>query len=109
MLLGPSSPHTTIPDTGSTGHFFALQTPHLLNRRKAHTPLQVSLPDGSTMSSTHIAELHLPQLPKKARTVHLFPALNNTSLLSIGKLCDAGCQATFTADAVTISLTPVLF
>lgn len=58
------------------------------------------------MTSTHTAELNLRPLPRKARLVHLFPALQqqNTSLLSIGKLCDAGCKATFTADQVTITL-----
>ena len=55
------------------------------------------------MTSTHVAELHLPLLPKQARQVHLFPALHKTSLLSIGKLCDAGCTATFTADHLHIS------
>jgi hypothetical protein len=35
-------------------------------------------------------------------SVHLFPALGNTSLLSIGQLCNAGCTATFTNSTVTI-------
>jgi len=34
--------------------------------------------------------------------VHLFPSLGETSLLSIGQLCDAGCTALFTANKVTI-------
>jgi hypothetical protein len=63
----------------------------------------VALPDNSTITSTHIAELALLPLPKEARTAHLFPALQGTSLLSIGKLCDAGCTATFTKHYVTIT------
>jgi hypothetical protein len=54
------------------------------------------------MVSTHIAELDLPALPPSACIAHLFPALTDTSLLSIGQLCDAGCTATFDADSVTI-------
>ena len=34
--------------------------------------------------------------------MHLFPSLGETSLLSIGQLCDAGCTALFTANKVTI-------
>ena len=63
----------------------------------------VSLPDKTKIFSTHTAELQLPDLPPEARHVHLFPALQNTSLLSIGQLCDSGCTATFTANTVTIT------
>ena len=55
------------------------------------------------MSSSHTGELPIPELPAEARLCHLFPALGNMSLLSIGQLCDAGCQATF--DATTASIT----
>jgi hypothetical protein len=56
------------------------------------------------MQSTHIVDLHLPDLPPAARTAHLFPALGDTSLISIGQLCDAGCTAVFTATEVHIHL-----
>ena len=42
-------------------------------------------------------------LPKEARTAHLFPALKGTSLLSIRKLCNAGCTAEFTKEYVIIT------
>jgi hypothetical protein len=41
-------------------------------------------------------------LPEEARTAHLFPTLGNTSLISIGQLCDVGCAAYFTAPEVEI-------
>jgi len=49
-----------------------------------------------------MADLDLPSLPPAARVAHLFPALKGQSLLSVGQLCDAGCNAHFTATAVTI-------
>jgi hypothetical protein len=55
------------------------------------------------MTSTHVAELPLPSLPLAARTCHLFPQLKSGSLLSIGKLCDHGCEAIFTAKAVLVT------
>ena len=62
------------------------------------------------MRSTHQAELDIPTLPPAARTIHIFPDLQNGTLLSIGQLCDAGCDAHFTKDSVVIKHngTPVL-
>jgi hypothetical protein len=54
------------------------------------------------MISNHQVDLQLPNLPPAASNAHLFPALGDTSLLSIGQLCNAGCTATFTSDVVTI-------
>ena len=56
------------------------------------------------MQSTHTAKLNIPELPIEARESHLFPALQGTSLMSIPKLCDAGCIATFDKQKVTITL-----
>jgi Reverse transcriptase (RNA-dependent DNA polymerase) len=54
------------------------------------------------MQSTHTAHLHLQNLPPIATHTDLFPALGETNLLSISKLCDAGCTATFNATEATI-------
>jgi hypothetical protein len=64
----------------------------------------VVLPDGRTITSSHITELNIPSLPPAARTAHIFPGLSNGSLISIGQLCDHGCTATFTSDSVRIEL-----
>jgi hypothetical protein len=54
------------------------------------------------MRATHTAELPIPALPYAARQAHLFPALSSGALLSIGQLCDHGCQAVFNASTVNI-------
>ena len=54
------------------------------------------------MYSTHEAELDLPNLPLSARHVHIVPALQAGSLLSMGQLCDAGCVVTFDATTVRV-------
>jgi hypothetical protein len=54
------------------------------------------------MQSTHEAELDVPGLPMAARRVHIVPDLAVHSLLSIGQLCDAGCEVTLTATDATI-------
>jgi hypothetical protein len=60
------------------------------------------LPNGQTIASTHTCELQLPGLPPAARKAHLFPALAGHSLLSIGQLCDQGCDVTFSPTSVAV-------
>ena len=62
----------------------------------SNNPLRVVLPNGDTVQSTHTCTLALPQLPAKARCGHIIPGLAAYSLLSVVKLCDAGCDVTFT-------------
>ena len=59
------------------------------------------------MLSTHIAELDLPALPPAARLAHIFPSLGNTTLISIGQLCDYGCLALFAATTASVTLNGV--
>ena len=71
-----------------------------LNRK---TPTQdsitVSMPNGDTIDSTHKGLLPMPEPINMP--AHVLPALSH-SLISIGKLCDAGCTATFDAKKVII-------
>ena len=74
------------------------------NKRIASVPIAIHNPNGEIMYSTHTAELFLPDLPLAARQVHIVPALESQSLISIGQFCDAGCTVAFTATTVTVSL-----
>jgi hypothetical protein len=61
--------------------------------------------DDNTITSTHTAEPNIPALsvlPPAARLTHIFPQMANISLLSLGQLCDYGCEATFKHNQVTI-------
>jgi hypothetical protein len=62
----------------------------------------VMLPNGDRIQASHTALLPLPQLPLAARHAHIFPALRNRALLSIGQFCDSGFEAIFTANHVTL-------
>ena len=59
------------------------------------------MPNGEIITSTHTALLSKTDLTIEARKAHLFPGLNK-SLLSIGTLCDHGCQAVFDDNKVLI-------
>jgi hypothetical protein len=50
------------------------------------------------MKSTHTATLDIPQLSKVAKAAHVFPEMENNSLLSMGQLCDEGYFVLFITD-----------
>jgi hypothetical protein len=54
------------------------------------------------MDSTHTASLDIPELSATTAVAHVFPTMENNSLLSVGQLCNAGYSVTFTIDNVTI-------
>ena len=59
--------------------------------------VQVTLPDGTSIHSTHIGLLPNQDLPYKARIVHLFPELKKI-LISLGQLCDSGMKVILTKE-----------
>ena len=84
-----------ILDSGATSHFLVTKAP-ITNITPARNPLNVKLTDGTCVSSTHTCILTLPQLPTRAREGHIIPGLVSHSLMSVVKLCNAGCQVLFT-------------
>ena len=108
-LITSSSPHNSglvssplgIADSGCSGHYIQISTPHS-NRKPNSHGLTVELPDGNIIRSTHTADLIIPTLPNTACHAHIFSQLHNKSLISIGQLCDAGCTAIFSVHDVVI-------
>jgi hypothetical protein len=54
------------------------------------------------MKSTHTAVLDIPELSKSATAAHIFPAMENNSLLLVGQLCDEGYYILLNVNEVTI-------
>jgi hypothetical protein len=99
----PTSTITGITDTGASGHYIR---PHNTHNTDSTTklPTIVGLPNGVCLQSTTTnCTLALPQLPEAALDAHILPGLTHSSLISIGKLCNAGCTAIFNAQTVTIN------
>ena len=67
-------------------------------------PPLMSLPNWDQVQLTHTYTLALPQLPSKARCGHIVPGLAAYSLLSVVKLCNAGCDVTFTKINCTVCM-----
>ena len=64
-----------IADSGTTGHFLKIDS-QCVDKRQTNEGLDVRLPDGSVIKSTHTALLNIPHLPMKARQAHLFPDIS---------------------------------
>jgi hypothetical protein len=93
-----------ILDTGCSGHYLANDAPYLSKTPTPHG-LPVALPDGTIIRASHSAQLQLHEsLPTSAGTAHIFQSFpSGGSLISIGQLCDHGCNAMFTATDVIIT------
>ncbi len=90
MLVGPL---LTIADTGATLLFLTKGAP-CLNKRRATTPILVTLPDGRKIFSSHTCDVAIPGLPT-VLTGHIMPDMTTASLLGIRILCKAGCKVVF--------------
>jgi hypothetical protein len=93
---------TEILDCGCTSKFLSATAP-CSNKQEAHVPLSVNMPNGTTIQSSHTCDLLLADLTPQARQAHIFPGLVHNSLISVGQLCDNGCNVTFTQEQVMVS------
>ena len=82
-----------ILDPGASRHFLIVGAP-LLHKRKASNPIMVTVANGERVQSTHDGALDIPGLPPGARYAHVIPGIKH-SLLSIVRLCNAGCEIVF--------------
>jgi hypothetical protein len=89
-------------DSGCTSNFLSATAP-CSDTQAAHVPLNVSMPNGMTIQSSHTCNLLLTDLPPQARKAHILPGLVHSSLISVGQLCDNKCSVTLTQDQVTVS------
>ena len=83
-----------ILDSGATSHFLVTEAP-TSEMTIATMLIRVTIPDGSQVQSTHTCKLAIPELPDVARIGHIIPGLASHSLLSVVKLCNAGCEVSF--------------
>jgi hypothetical protein len=74
-----------------------------MNKRAAHVPLHVNMHNGTTIQSSHTSELPISEFPPEAIRAHILPGLVHNSLISVGQLCDSGCNVIFTRDNVEVN------
>ena len=91
-------------DSGASRHYFTMKDKHALDNLKPiqHGP-QVGLPNGTYVQATESGDLPLhPTLTPLATKAHIFPALTNSSLISIGQLCDDNCTVVLNKNTLKI-------
>jgi hypothetical protein len=94
----PLIPNTHgIADTGCTTLLVMKDTP-MQNVRIAPNHINIKLPDGNTVRSTHICDVEIPGL-LYVHKGHIVPALSVASLIGIRVLCKVGCRVIFTNTA----------
>ena len=90
----------SVADTGMTRHYLTLDSP-CDNKQQAVHPLSIQMPNGEIITSMHTSLISHQDLPIQSQTTHLFPGINK-AILSIGTLCDHGCEVTFNENSVRI-------
>jgi hypothetical protein len=93
---------TAIFDSGCTSDFLSAAAP-CIDKQAAHVPLNVNMPNGMTLQSSHTRNLLLTDLPHQARQAHILLGLVHNSLISVGQLCDNEYSVTFIHDQVMVS------
>jgi hypothetical protein len=89
-------------DSGCTINLLSTAAP-CSDKQAAHVPLNVTMPNDTTIQSSHTCSLLLTNLPQQAWQAHILPGLVHNSLISVGQLCDNECSVTFTQDQVMVS------
>ena len=84
-------------DTGASRSYFKQSEKTILhNRKKLLYGPQVNLPDGKTLQALESGTMPLHNLLSlAAKEAKVLTGLSNSSLISIGQLCDDGCVAVF--------------
>ena len=100
----PPQPHINDPiaDSGCTGHYLDDLIIIVQTREPLENLINAKLPNSSTMTSTHQAQIPLTHLSSQAKYAEIFPNLHS-SLISIGQLCDDECIVTFEKHKVIVS------
>ena len=84
-------------DSGASGNFLKSKDKHILRHRQKITNGPIAtLPDQSTISPEEHGHLPIDHVSDKATSSLVYPKLSNSSLLSIGQMCDDDCIAIFT-------------
>jgi hypothetical protein len=90
-----------ILDSGATDNFVTENAP-ILSKEANHLPIKVTLPDNTKLISSHKCKLPLANVPAPADEGYILPGMKNHSLISVTKLCNAGCEVTFNKDECVV-------
>ena len=86
-------------DTGASHHYWMHDNKTVLSHIKNSTKISVRLPNSEVITSSQEGILPLsPLLSDKAKTAIILPKLTSSNLISIGQLCNDGCNVIMDKD-----------
>ena len=85
---------SAIDYTGASRHHLKDNAPHDIAIHPV-APIQLKQPNVQILQSTKGRRLELTTLTDEARESHILPGPVHSYHISIGKICDAGCEAIF--------------
>ncbi len=88
-------------DSGATDIYLKESAP-LQTINYNHNPIRVTIPNGKSMVSSASTTIPISRLPKEALSGYIIPGLNK-SLISVTKLCAAGCNVLFSDDECIVT------
>ena len=89
-------------DSGASKSFIKQNDAHILTNLKKEKGPVVALPDMSLLTATQQGGLPINGLSDEAKKTYVLPGLHSTSLLSLGQVCDDGCNVILTKDKIEI-------
>jgi hypothetical protein len=92
---------TAILDSGCTSNCLSATAP-CTSKQAAHVPLNVNMPNGTSIQLSHTCDLLLTDLPSQSRKEHILPGMVHNSLLSVGQLCNSRCDVIFNKEQVAV-------
>ena len=100
LPMTSSTYFTGIIDSGASGTYFVPNAP-VTDLDHCAPTVRVGTTTSQLLTSSASGALDQPSLPPAARDGHVMPSFKHT-LISIGKLCNAGCVITFTQSNKTM-------
>ena len=105
-LFVNSPPRTNViakGDSGASHHYWRKADVKCLNNVQPNKSIKVTLPNSQSISSTIQGTLPLSnELTSKAKIAVVLPNLTSSSLISLGQLCDDGCNINLDKDRMNI-------
>eukprot|EP00532_Pseudo-nitzschia_australis_P007412 CAMPEP_0168164686 /NCGR_PEP_ID=MMETSP0139_2-20121125/1074_1 /TAXON_ID=44445 /ORGANISM="Pseudo-nitzschia australis, Strain 10249 10 AB" /LENGTH=122 /DNA_ID=CAMNT_0008081729 /DNA_START=152 /DNA_END=517 /DNA_ORIENTATION=- len=89
-------------DSAATDHFMPATYTGCCNPQPFTDSITVGCANGTHMQATATDVLAIPQLPTAARSCHKFKDMH-IPLISVPKLCQAGCKVNFSKDKVDVT------
>ena len=95
-------------DSGASNHYWMIKDQHILQNILHRIGPTVFLPNNNSITSNASGKLPLSNLSEDSKKAHILPGLKNSSLLSLGQLCDDGCIVHLTKTTIHVFKNDIL-